>query len=135
MRHIFTYGSLMFADVFDNIVRGRYQPVPAYIKQFKRTQIHGDSYPVVLPNPHAGVLQGVVYLDVSTTDCRRLDRFEGVYYKRQSTQAWSDAHEPLQVDLYVLKPKFRYLASRRPWSAEDFQNKHKQRFRKLYQPQ
>lgn len=133
MAHLFTYGSLMFSEVFENIVRNQYEHAAGHVHHFKRTCIRNGHYPVVLPSRQAEALLGVVYFDVSVPDLRRLDAFEGDYYQRQTTTAQlRTTGQCLDVALYVLKPRYRYLATQREWSPEEFQRRHQAHFLKLY---
>lgn len=135
MPHVFTYGSLMFADVFERIVHQRYDHERAQVRHFKRTAMRDQTYPAVLPGYHPRPLAGVVYLNVSGRDLRRLDIFEGDYYQRQSALVLlCDTRQWVHADLYVLKPRYRHLASRREWSAERFQRYHLQKFIRRYPP-
>lgn len=134
MPHVFTYGSLMFGEVFERIVRHRYHSQHAYVRHFKRTVIRNHAYPVVLPS-YGHRLDGELYFDVKHTDLRRLDIFEGEYYQRQQTRVTlGDTHQQVRADIYVLKPAFRHLASARPWSADNFRRHHLRRFARTYLP-
>lgn len=122
MAHVFTYGSLMFDQVFKRVVRGRYDSVQGCVRHFKRTCIRNHSYPVVVPVYSPTPLVGTVYLNVSTEDVHRLDVFEGQYYQRQRVQVSLEAHKPKSIaQIYVLKPAYRHLASSRPWSPQRFE--------------
>jgi len=45
--NLFTYGSLMFAEVWSQLVRGDYVKRPARLHGFTRRRVHGDVYPVI----------------------------------------------------------------------------------------
>lgn len=135
MPHVFTYGSLMFADVFERVVRQRYKREHAQVKHFKRRAMRSETYPAVLPGYHHKPLEGVTYLDVSACDLRRLDIFEGHYYQRQRVLVHlSDSQEDVRAYLYVLKPRYRHLVSKYDWSADHFERVHLQRFVQTYTP-
>lgn len=123
-RNIFTYGSLMFAEVWQDIVKLPYENQPAWLDGFRRTYILGDQYPVVLPRAGQKNLQGVVYFSVKNQDITRLDRFEGDHYYRRRVHPTIQADgqtKTIEADLYVLKPKYAHLASTRPWDPEIFE--------------
>lgn len=134
MPHLFTYGSLMFSEVFNRVVRHQYQQTPASVRHFKRTRIRNDSYPVVLPHFAPEPLAGVVYLDISSPDFLRLDKFEGQYYQRQRVQVRSALGHCVAAQIYVLRPKYRHLASKQPWSPQAFAQDQLKSFLDLYLP-
>lgn len=123
-RNIFTYGSLMFADVWQNIVKQPYESCTALLDGFRRTCIHDDNYPVLLPRAGQKNLAGVVYFSVTSQDITRLDKFEGEYYFRRRvypTLQLDGQTKAIEADLYLLKPKYAHLASTRPWDPEIFE--------------
>ena len=134
-RHIFTYGSLMFPEVWQSIVKQDYESQLAWVDGFRRTCILGDNYPVVLPRAGQKNLEGVVYFSVKTQDITRLDRFEGEYYFRRRIRPHiliDGKPKSIEADLYVLKPKYSELATLRPWDPEFFERRELKFFRKKY---
>lgn len=82
-KHVFTYGSLMFAPVWQRVVRGRYRRAAAGLAGYERHRVRDESYPALLAATSAAEpVSGVVYLDVSRDDLAALDRFEGDDYQR-----------------------------------------------------
>lgn len=119
--HLFTYGSLMFAPIWQRVV-GRQCPCSAaWLAGFRREGVHGAPYPVVLPDPQAPLLQGMLYRGLRHPDLKRLDHFEGHLYQRQtvSVQLPDQSESPAQI--YVLKPQWRRFASGRPWNPDTFE--------------
>lgn len=134
-RHIFTYGSLMFPEVWRSIVKQPYECQPAWVDGFRRTCIHNDNYPVVLPRAGQKDLEGVVYFSVKSQDITRLDRFEDEYYFRRRIRPrilLDGEPKTVEADLYVLKPKYSELASLRPWDPELFEARHLKQFHRTY---
>lgn len=134
-RNIFTYGSLMFAEVWQDIVKLPYENQPAWLDGFRRTYILGDQYPVVLPRAGQKNLQGVVYFSVKHQDITRLDRFEGEHYYRRRVHPTIQVDgqtKTIEADVYVLKPKYADLATLRPWDPELFERRNLRFFRKMY---
>ncbi len=134
-RHIFTYGSLMFREVWQSIVKQDYESQPSWLDGFRRTCIQDDNYPVVLPRAGQKDLEGVLYLSVKSQDITRLDRFEGEYYFRRRIRPKilvDGSLKAVEADLYVLKPKYSDLATLRPWDPEFFERRELKFFRKKY---
>jgi gamma-glutamylcyclotransferase (GGCT)/AIG2-like uncharacterized protein YtfP len=136
MHNVFTYGSLMFTSVWQAVVKGHYTQLPASLKGFKRTRIITDTYPVVLPNLTTTILPGVLYKNVSHSDLRRLDKFEGRFYYRKSVRvkicAPENCEEFVTADIYVLRARFAYLASGLDWNPNQFANRGLKIFRRCY---
>lgn len=81
--HIFTYGSLMFAEVWQPLVGGRYRSEPAVLPGYRRFAVPGATYPGIVAAP-GGQVAGLLYRDVGADDLARLDLFEGAEYRRDA---------------------------------------------------
>lgn len=81
--HVFAYGSLMFPQVWGQVVCARPAARPARLHGFERLVVRGETYPAIVECVGAWV-DGVVYLDVRAGDLRRLDAFEGADYERRA---------------------------------------------------
>ena len=79
--HIFTYGSLMFAEVWQRVVRGSYRSAPATIVDHARYALRGETYPGMIAEA-GGTVLGVLYFAVDAQDLALLDAFEGTEYRR-----------------------------------------------------
>ena len=85
MKHVFTYGSLMFPEVWCHIVSQEYIAHESTIVGYERRGVVGEHYPaLVAANPKAihDEVRGRLYLNVSAKDLEALDRFEGEQYQR-----------------------------------------------------
>jgi gamma-glutamylcyclotransferase (GGCT)/AIG2-like uncharacterized protein YtfP len=130
---VFTYGSLMYPEVWNRVVAGRYQHEPAVVAGFRRYAIDGETYPGAQANADA-ILHGVLYHEVEEADLLRLDAFEGADYQRITVQATPVAApgrgacgaKPLQASLYVYTRTSRLLC--REWSVADFEREGLARF-------
>jgi gamma-glutamylcyclotransferase (GGCT)/AIG2-like uncharacterized protein YtfP len=79
--HVFTYGSLMFAPVWQRVVGGAYRSAPAWLDGYARHALADDAYPGMIEAAGSRV-DGLVYFDVTDADLARLDAFEGDEYRR-----------------------------------------------------
>lgn len=118
--NLFVYGSLMFPEIWESLVRSVYQSAPATLLGYKRTRIVGDCYPVIRPATHGDFVTGQIHWRVSDADLRRLDQFEGKLYRRRRVQvhALPMRRTPVQAIAYVLHDRYRHLASAQPWNGE-----------------
>jgi gamma-glutamylcyclotransferase (GGCT)/AIG2-like uncharacterized protein YtfP len=118
--NLFTYGSLMFAEVWSQLVRGDYVRRPARLHGFVRRKARGDVYPVILKSCNGEWVDGFVYFGVSDEDLRRLDRFEADAYDRQTHVVLVEGSEKHPADAYVLKECCRHMADDCEWDQQWF---------------
>lgn len=130
--NIFTYGSLMFAPVWDVLVSEHYNSEPAVLGGYRRFAVRGEDYPVIKPDPQQSCVEGVVYYDVSKEDLLRLDDFEGEYYLRKAVHVIAGGKRVL-AEVYSLHPKYYAIALPQPWDAEKFSHSGIHRFMAQYQ--
>ena len=116
--HVFTYGSLMFPEVWSRVVRGSYRTERARLDGHGRFDIIGETYPGMVAREGSSV-EGVLYFDVSPADFAALDAFEGEQYRRNTVQVRLDSGETVEAGTYI------YLRSEKlsdsPWRPEAFQ--------------
>jgi gamma-glutamylcyclotransferase (GGCT)/AIG2-like uncharacterized protein YtfP len=117
-RHIFTYGSLMFPEVWERVVRGRYRSVPAEVPNHARFAIKDETYPGMVAAA-GGTVRGVVYFDVTPRDVAALDAFEGADYRRDDLPARLVSGEVVTVGTYIYLDAARLTELR--WQPESFQ--------------
>ncbi len=99
--NVFTYGSLMFDEVWRRVVTGRYRHAEAVLDAHRRHAVRGATYPGVVPAPGRQV-RGVVHLDVLPDDVARLDAFEGTPYERRAVLV-DVSGEMLPASVYVMR--------------------------------
>lgn len=116
-RSIFTYGSLMFPQVWQRVVRGRYAHAPATLDGHARYAVRGASYPGMVAQDDASVA-GVVYFDVDERDVAALDAFEGSDYRRVTVAARLPDGICLPVDTYLFINRPDLLAQ--DWTPDNF---------------
>jgi gamma-glutamylcyclotransferase (GGCT)/AIG2-like uncharacterized protein YtfP len=116
--NIFAYGSLMFPQVWERVVRERYRSAPATVGGYGRFSVVAETYPGMIAQPDSSV-RGVVYFDVDTRDVAALDAFEGDDYRRDSVIATLETRESVMVDTYIYVVPQRL--SDRAWHPEAFQ--------------
>jgi gamma-glutamylcyclotransferase (GGCT)/AIG2-like uncharacterized protein YtfP len=116
--NIFTYGSLMFPEIWQRVVRGTYRAVPATVEGFVRYALSDDTYPGMIAQADATV-EGVLYLDVDAQDVAALDAFEGVEYQRVDIAVTLNSGESLIAGTYIFTATHRLSAL--PWEPDAFQ--------------
>jgi len=120
--HLFCYGSLCLAPVMRAVCGTVPDSCPATLHDFACFCLRGQPYPAIAPRPGVRV-SGLVYLDVTPAQLRRLDRYEGTLYYR--TRVRLDLHDgdKLEAWTYVLRMRYYHRRSRRQWSLQDFLHK------------
>ncbi|CAN5183957.1 hypothetical protein BH11PSE11_BH11PSE11_19410 [soil metagenome] len=117
-RNVFTYGSLMFPQVWERVVSGSYRSAAATLAGHARLAIVGETYPGMIARD-GGSTRGVVYFDVHERDVAVLDAFEGGDYRRVSVGLQLEDGELAAADTYLYLPVQRLASS--AWVPEDFQ--------------
>ena len=115
--HVFTYGSLMFPEVWARVVAGAYESMSATLAGHGRFAVQDEIYPGMVPRPGSSV-RGVLYLDVDATDLERLDRFETDDYRRLAVDVVGADGVVRMAETYIYRTAERLLA--KEWLAEEF---------------
>lgn len=131
--HIFTYGSLMFENVWKRVVLGEYENYMGTLHGFRRRCLKDETYPVAFEgSPHERIW-GRVYLDLSKEDLMRLDIFEGSQYERKSEEIVLDSGKTIQADVYILRDEYYDRINDNPWDVEWFEYVGMAQFLEKYQ--
>jgi len=120
-RHVFTYGSLMFDEVWTLVVTGRYRSLAGTLADHGRFAVAEQAYPGMIASADARVV-GVIHLDVDDTDLRRLDRFEGDDYRRVTVSVACADGAIRDSETYLYEHPERLLAS--AWEPAAFAMDH-----------
>lgn len=139
MSHLFTYGTLMFPEVWRIVVGREFETRPAVLPGHQIFRIAGAVYPGIIkaspppaafpPPPSTGshptppFVRGLVYLHLDFASLARLDRFEGENYRRLSVDITTDDDQTLSADTYIIPPEHRQLLTDEVWTAEEFANR------------
>jgi gamma-glutamylcyclotransferase (GGCT)/AIG2-like uncharacterized protein YtfP len=116
--HVFTYGSLMFAPVWQRVVRGQYRQEQARASGYARFAVRNADYPGMVVHID-GVVPGVIYFDVDEWDLRALDAFEGADYIRENIEVQVETGPVVQASTYIYLPTAQLEPT--PWQPEAFQ--------------
>lgn len=120
MVNIFTYGTLMFAEIWSRVVVGEYDKSPAILNGYDRKLARGEIYPVLFPSTAFSLVEGTVYIGVTDADLQEIDSFEGKYYSRQSAEVLVREAAKLPVQVYVLKEEYYSIISHKNWDPARF---------------
>lgn len=111
----------MFEPVWRQVVQGDYRAQPAWLENYARFAVAGETYPGIVRQA-GGRVDGIVYFDVSLQDLVQLDAFEGSDYQRspvclQLQHAAPDA-APVGAETYLYTRPTELTATL--WTPETF---------------
>ena len=101
--HVFTYGSLMFPEVWLRVTGQPGVALAARLDGYARYAVSGVSYPGIVAE--LGSVAGVLYLDVTPEALARLDRFEGNEYLRREVVVTYENDIQLVAQAYVWRER------------------------------
>lgn len=114
---LFTYGSLMFPEVWERVVKGSYEHERGTACGYERYTVSGMTYPGMIEQA-GGSVEGVAYFNISDDDLAILDAFEGESYVRRSVTVQLADGRQIEAQTYLfLEPA---ELSTRPWNPEQF---------------
>jgi hypothetical protein len=125
----FFYGTLMDRDVVARVLA---RPVireamkPAILRGWRRTCVHGASYPIVLRDK-ASQVDGMTLDGISKVESERLSAYEGPRYSLIRAFADLPQQGPRAVFLFVPRVG-TFRATHEEWSLTAWQEMHKQKF-------
>lgn len=125
--HFFTYGSLMFPEVWHRVAGATFATRPASLDGFAAWRVRGETYPGLAPAP-GETTHGVLHLAVTPQAAARLDVFEGPFYERLSVEACLDDGTAVPAFAYVVVPAHRHELEPVRWDADTFRRLHLARF-------
>ena len=131
MANLFAYGTLMCEDIMKSVAGYLPGSQKGVLYDYWRLEVVNEHYPGLVAG-EGGVVEGVVYLDISGEGWDRLDSFEGDLYSRQEVEVKLDDGSVLSVYTYVVKEKFTHRLNQSEWSFDRFLEKGKGAFVSFY---
>ena len=116
-KNIFTYGSLMFPEVWTRVVVGPYRSMRARLEGYARYEVRDQTYPGMVKQLGSSV-EGVLYLDVNDADLAMLDHFEGDDYERVALEVACEDGIVRETDTYLYRLPDRLLKT--AWRPDAF---------------
>jgi len=120
---LFTYGSLMFPEVWLRVAGAAFPSQAATLGDHAAWKVKGQTYPGLARAP-GHVVDGVVYFDVAAAAAARLDTFEGDFYFRKPVSVRLADGRSIEVDVYLVRDEFRDSLSDELWDADEFRANH-----------
>ncbi|MGL4514025.1 MAG: cupin domain-containing protein [Lacipirellulaceae bacterium] len=116
---LFTYGTLMFPDVWRQVVGREARSVEATLIDYAPYRVDGEVYPALVAESGAET-RGVVYLGLTGDEVERLDRFEGELYERRRVTVLTGDGRDVLAECYVARRAARDELTDELWDADEF---------------
>lgn len=129
--HVFTYGTLMCADIMAAACGGLPAAEPATLAGYSRHPVAGEAYPGIRDAGGARV-SGLLYRDVDAVQLARLDAFEGAQYRRETVSVLLEDGRQTDAETYVFADHCLHLLESGEWDFEAFLREHRSRFERRY---
>ncbi len=126
-RAVFTYGTLLFPEVFEAVTGRVFVSLDAAVAGLVRYGVRDAVFPGVVVGRNDR-LDGRVYLDVDPRTLARLDRFEDVLYERRQVKAHLADGRTLTADAWVVPPRHAGELDGVPWDPVAFRRQHLARY-------
>jgi gamma-glutamylcyclotransferase (GGCT)/AIG2-like uncharacterized protein YtfP len=118
--HVFTYGTLMFPEVWKAVVGRKFETIPGTAAGYAIYRVRGTVYPAMTTASVTSIVPGLLYLDVDAESIVRLDRFEGPHYERLEIKIDCADGVSRQAATYVVPNERGHLLTTEPWTPESF---------------
>jgi gamma-glutamylcyclotransferase (GGCT)/AIG2-like uncharacterized protein YtfP len=119
--NLFTYGTLMFPEVWRRVVGRECSTVGGTLSGFAVFKVQGGTYPVMIHAAQHEIVRGVIYLDIDADSMLSLDEYESDLYDRISVRPAAADGRRLECQAYVLPPGRAKFATRESWEAARFE--------------
>ena len=118
--HVFTYGTLMFPEVWQAVVGRSFKSVEGTAHGYAIYRVVDAVFPGIIVATENESVQGIVYLDVDPASIARLDTFEDDFYERQGL--WVDCADGVRriAESYVVPAQNRAVLTSEPWHRDTF---------------
>ena len=122
--HLFTYGTLMFPEVWRRIALSEAVSERASLAGFAIYRVKDAVFPGILRAREVDRVEGVLYRDLNEEMLFELDAYESDFYSRESVWVTTDHGEAVECQVYIVPENRRELLTDELWDADWFA-KHK----------
>ena len=122
--HLFTYGTLMFPEVWRRIAVRETVSERATLRGFAIYRVRDAVFPGILRAREVDRVEGVLYRDLDDEMLFELDAYESDFYRRETVWVTADNGEAVDCQAYIVPVSRRDMLTDEPWDADWFA-KHK----------
>ena len=124
---LFVYGTLRVPEIVRLVLGKKLVGRQARLLGFRSCFVRDSLYPGIVEAP-GGVVDGVVYEDITPAMWCALDRYEGEMYERRPVSiTYADGHRE-HVAVYLVKSFHRDALEDRDWDYEQFLAHHRETY-------
>ncbi|TWU22837.1 gamma-glutamylcyclotransferase family protein [Bythopirellula polymerisocia] len=117
---LFTYGTLMFPEVWQRISIGEFPARPATLRGYAIFRVKNAVYPGIIRAEEDLVVNGLLYDDLDDDTLFELDTYESSFYKRIPVVAITADGAEQECHAYVVPDNRRDLLTDESWDAVQF---------------
>ncbi len=128
IKRLFCYGTLMEPAVFRQMAGCLPESTAAKLPGYRCYRVRNADYPGIRAGFEHDVVRGLLYQPVNSAQLRRLDRFEGEYYRRKLVKIECLDGQTCMAWAYVINPRFEFMLTNEPWSLKDYRASFLRRF-------
>lgn len=121
--NVFTYGSLMFDEVWRGVTGRLAESVPGVLADHAAWRLRGQNFPGLAPAP-GHQTAGRIWLAVTPDELARLDEFESGLYERRLFDVRAGNGRRLNCWAYEVRSDSRSLLEPALWDPEEFRQRH-----------
>jgi gamma-glutamylcyclotransferase (GGCT)/AIG2-like uncharacterized protein YtfP len=121
--NLFTYGTLMFPEVWKRIDIGEFDSTPATLQGFACYRVREAVFPGIVRSNRTDQVRGVVYLNLDEHTLFEIDTYESGLYKREQVEVTLDDGTVLPCFVYVVPDSRREALTDEPWNADAFEER------------
>ncbi len=118
--HVFTYGSLMFPEVWKTVVGREFETVEGTVAGYSVFRVRDAAFPGITATTEECRVPGLVYLNVDDSSLARLDRFEDDFYDRLSLPIDCKDGQRRAANAYVVPARNHHVLTSENWTAAAF---------------
>lgn len=118
--NLFTYGTLMFPEVWQRISIGEFPSQPATLRGYAMYRVKDAVYPGIILSETPAEVQGFVYADLDEDTLFELDTYESSFYERLPVMVTIASGEDLECHAYIVPKSRRDLLTTEAWDREWF---------------
>ncbi len=124
---LFIYGTLLFEQVWLEVVGRGVKKQPAYISGWVRLYMEGKLYPGIKRKPDS-IVHGALVSGLTDQDWLRLDKFEDDIYTRSSIEVTLNNNATTPAFAYIIEDVNHKCLSAKLWSIDDFEKNNLDKF-------
>ena len=118
--HLFTYGTLVFPEVWQRIAVREAAAQSATLSGYAIYRVKDAVYPGIVRAGEVDRVSGVLYRDLDDDTLFELDAYESDFYQRLAVWVTTGDGESVECQAYVVPDSRRDMLTDEPWDTQWF---------------